>query len=327
MSDHEQANRQIPAPTDLSADEVRSLVRAAYEERDVDAIERASRMLYAAWAERIWRSPMSAESEQLRQTREALEQGFAGYLAARREEFGARLSPPSESSDLPGWFEELALGDHPAESGQWSGYVSEQASLEQMKRIVAQRSLFFLREPDPWIYAVPTLRGVAKAGLIDLLLDEYGWGKLEHMHSSVYARMMRALRLDDVRDHYELDAGASCLAAMNHQWMCALGSGRSRQLIGVIYLTEASSPDAMRAYLAGWERLGVSDPDVLEFYELHVEADENHRAVALEEVVLPLCETEGPQAAREIAKGIFDARMLEADFAESELALAARVAV
>lgn len=309
-------NALIQLPEDLGIDAAQRLARTAFDEGDPAALEEAHRALYSIYADRVWRPKSSAQGPQLLQFRQILEAAFRDQLDRTRAEVGVNLTPPA--SDHGAWFESLALGPHPRDDGSWGLYLHEDASLDALKRVVAQRSLFFLREPDPWIYAVPTLTGVARAGLIDLLLDEYGWGKLDRMHSTIYANLMEALDLETELDHYEYGTSWQFLATLNHQWMCALDPALSRRLIGTIYLTEADSPQAMNNYLAAWARLGIDDPRVLEFYELHVLADENHRDVALQEVAVPVAADEGVEAAREIATGIFDARTLEAEFARSE---------
>ncbi|MFY9487926.1 MAG: iron-containing redox enzyme family protein [Solirubrobacterales bacterium] len=293
------------------------LAGVAFELELPEALDEAHRSLYALYSDRIWRAPTELRPLEVRQTistvRQNLEFGFLGYLERRRSSID--LTPPAEADALGGWLESLVFGEHPAESGRWGAFVRDSISHDQLCEIVAQRSLFFLREPDPWIYAVPTLTGGAKAGLIDLLLDEYGWGKLDHMHSSVYARLMQALGLESGIDHFEPVASWQYLATLNHQWMLSLMPEYSRRLLGTIYLTEADSPVAMTNYLAAWERLGVSDPAVREFYEIHVHADENHRDVALSEVAVPVSETE-PAAAAQVAIGISDGRTVEAEFVE-----------
>jgi hypothetical protein len=310
----------LQIPNDLGIDAAQRLARSAFDDNDPAALEEAHRSLYAIYAERIWRPKGSDQATQLLQFRQILEAAFRDQLDRTRSEAAIDLTPPA--SDHGAWFEQLALGPHPFDDGSWGIYLHEHATLDAMKSVVAQRSLFFLREPDPWIYAVPTLTGVAKAGLIDLLLDEYGWGKLDRMHSTIYANLMEALDLETELDHYEYTTSWQFLATLNHQWMCALDPALSRRLVGTIYLTEAESPQAMNNYLAAWDRLGIDDPRVLEFYELHVQADENHRDVALHEVAAPVAEAEGPESAREIATGIVDARTLEAEFARSERAAA-----
>lgn len=309
---------QLELPTDLGTDAAQRLSRSAFIDGDDDALQEAHRALYAIYADRIWRPTAAGQSAEILRFRKILEAGFRGQLDRVREDAGIELSPPK--ADIGPWFESLALGPHPLEDGSWGEYLRTEATRDALERVVSQRSLFFLREPDPWIYAVPSLTGVAKAGLIDLLLDEYGWGKLDRMHSSIYANLMEALGLETAIDHYELTTTWQFLATLNHQWMCALDPLLSRRLVGTIYLTEADSPQAMTNYLAAWDRLGIDDPRILEFYELHVAADENHRDVALSEVAVPIAEAEGEQAARDIAFGIFDARTLEAEFAKSELA-------
>jgi hypothetical protein len=308
---------QLELPRDLGTDVAQRLSRSAFQDGDPQSLEEAHRALYAIYADRIWRPTPTGQTAEILRFRNILEAGFRGQLDRVRESAGIDLTPPP--ADHGAWFESLALGPHPLEDGSWGAYLKEEATRDALERIVAQRSLFFLREPDPWIYAVPTIAGVAKAGLIDLLLDEYGWGKLDRMHSSIYANLMDALGLETAIDHYELTTTWQFLATQNHQWMCALDPLLSRRLIGTIYLTEADSPQAMTNYLAAWDRLGIDDPRVIEFYELHVAADENHRDVALSEVAVPIAEAEGEDAARSIATGIFDARTLEAEFARSEL--------
>jgi hypothetical protein len=290
------------------------IATAAFDHNDPEALDQAHRALYSLYGLAVWNAGTTVDPETWRQplgkVRGYLEQGLRRYLERRRID----LAPPADAS-LEQWMEDLALrtelpGDVPI-----GRFINEQIEYDQLREIVAQRSLFFLREPDPWIYAVPTLTGPAKAGLIDLLLDEYGWGKLDRMHSSIYAVLMERLELNTEVDHYERHTSWQYLATLNYQWMVALDTAFSRRLLGVVYLTEADSPLAMTNYLAAWDRLGVTDELITEFYDLHVHADENHRDVALKEVVMPVCAAE-PGAAIEIAYGIVDGRTLEAEFGE-----------
>jgi hypothetical protein len=192
-------------------------------------------------------------------------------------------------------------------------YLRETATLEQMKEIVAQRSLFFLKEPDPWAMVIPSLHGPAKAGLLDVLLDEYGWGRHDHMHSTVYEVLMERLGLDTTYDAYRDRTAWQFLAGLDYQGMLARHRRLCRRMYGYIYLVEADSPRSMVNYLAAWERLGIDDPDVRKFYELHVTADEGHQQVALEEVIAPVVRAE-PEAAPEIARGVLEGHVVHALF-------------
>lgn len=292
----------------------RELARRAFEDADEAALDTAHRTLYHLAAQGTW-SPVDAprfneHDLTLAAVRLELERAFERSL-------GRHALPddlPGTPEEFAAWLEDLALrreiGLPP--SGM-AGFYRERATLEQMKEVVAQRSLFFLKEPDPWAMVIPSLRGEAKAGLLDVLLDEYGWGRHDHMHSTVYENLMRALGLETGFDAYLDRAAWQFLAGLNYQWMLARHRRLCRRMYGYIYLVEADSPDSMREYLAAWARLGIDDEDVTRFYDLHVTADEGHQQVALEEMILPVVRAE-PRAMPEIARGVLEGRVLHHAF-------------
>lgn len=292
----------------------RDLAASAFDDGNEAALATAHRALYHLAAQGTW-SPIDAprfneHDLTLAAIRLELERGLERQLA--------RHPLPDDLPEAPEafgpWLEDLALRrDIGLPASGMAGFYRERATLEQMKEIVAQRSLFFLKEPDPWAMVIPTLRGEAKAGLLDVLLDEYGWGRHDHMHSTVYENLMRALGLETGFDAYFDRTAWQFLAGLNYQWMTARHRRLCRRMYGYIYLVEADSPDSMREYLAAWERLGVTDEHVTKFYDLHVTADEGHQQVALEEMIMPVVRAE-PAAAAEIARGVLEGRILHHAF-------------
>jgi hypothetical protein len=295
----------------------RALAAAAFDDGDADALDTAHRSLYLLYAQDAW-SPVSApRANQHDLTMAAvlleLEAGFERSLA--------RVPLPD---DLPGdpeafgpWLADLALRRElpqlpPTGMGP---YIRDRITLDQLKEIVAQRSLFFLKEPDPWAMVIPSLQGPAKAGLLDLLLDEYGWGRYDHMHSTVYEDLMRRLELDTTYDAYFERTSWQFLASLNLQGLYARHRRLCRRMYGYIYLVEADSPDSMRNYIAGYNRLGIDDEDFLKFYDLHITADEGHQDVALNEVVLPVVRAE-PAAMAEVARGVLEGHVVHHGFSE-----------
>jgi hypothetical protein len=291
----------------------RELSHAAFGEADPAALDTAHRALYHLAAQGTW-SPIDAprfneHDLTLAAVRLELERGFEASL--QRHELPEE--PPAGESFGP-WLQDLALQrDIGLPPSGMAGFYRERATLEQMKEIVAQRSLFFLSEPDPWAMVIPSLRGEAKAGLLDVLLDEYGWGRHDHMHSTVYENLMTALGLDTGFDAYLDRTAWQFLAVLNYQWMLARHRRLCRRMYGYIYLVEADSPDSMRDYLAAWDRLGIQDEAVRKFYDLHVTADEGHQQVALEEMIMPVVKAE-PGAAADIARGVLEGRVLHHAF-------------
>ena len=69
-----------------------------------------------------------------------------------------------------------------------SRYVAAQATLEQFREFVIHRSAYQLKEADPHTFAIPRIRGQAKAAMVEVQADEYGGGDPERMHSRLFAR-------------------------------------------------------------------------------------------------------------------------------------------
>ena len=289
------------------------LAAGAFTEGDRARLDEAHRTLYLLYAQDAW-SPVGAPRQNqhdptMAAVLRALERGFEAALARH----ALPEAPPDDPEAFCAWLADLALERELVPPTGMGDLLREATTLEQMREIVAQRSLFFLKEPDPWAMVIPSLRGQAKAGLLDLLMDEYGWGRYEHMHSTVYETLMRRLGLDTGFDHYLDRTAPEFLAVLNYQAMLARHRRLCRRMYGYIYLVEADSPRSMANYLAAYRRLGVDDEDVLRFYDLHVTADEGHQEVALREVILPVVRDE-PDAREEIARGVLEGVHLHQGF-------------
>ncbi len=303
-----------PAYATVLVGEAANVAARAFDDGDPAALDIAHRAMYQLYSLAMW-SPIDAPRHNehdltLASVLQALEAGFERSLA--RIELPE--APPVEAAEFAAWLERLVLDEPPLPDSGFGAYLRETITLDQMRDIVAMRSLFFLKEPDPWAMVIPSLRGPAKAGLIDVLLDEYGWGRYDHMHSTVYEVLMERLGLDTGYDAYLDRTVHQFLAVLNYQGLLARHRRLCRRMYGYIYLVEAESPQAMQSYLAAFDRLGVADPDIRRFYDLHVTADEDHQRVALEEMITPVVRDE-PEARHEIARGVLGGQHLEDAFA------------
>jgi hypothetical protein len=300
--------RREPAYAAALVDAARETAVAAFSDGDDSALDAAHRALYALYAQSAW-SPLSAPRDNQHDLTLAavlleLERGFEAWLAG----YALPETPPQDVDAFAPWLADLALERELPElpASGMGPFLRDEISLEQLKEIVAMRSLFFLKEPDPWAMVIPSLHGEAKAGLLDLLLDEYGWGRYDHMHSTVYEELMRALGLETEYDAYLDRTPWQFLAGLNLQGMYARHRRLCRRMYGYIYLVEADSPRSMVNYIEAWKRLGLGDDErVTKFYELHITADEGHQDVALNEVIRPVVAAE-PAAAPEVARGVLE---------------------
>jgi hypothetical protein len=186
-----------------------------------------------------------------------------------------------------------------------SRHLEAKASLAQFREFVVHRSLYQRKEADPHSWAIPRLDGAAKTALLEVQGDEYGGGRAERMHSSLFAKTMRALDLDDRENAYLSHIPGTTLATVN--LMSALGLRRSRRgaIVGHLAMFEMTSARPNRRYANALRQLGFG-PEATDFYDEHVEADAVHENIAAFDLAGGLARQE-PQLADDI---LFGARAL-----------------
>ena len=166
-----------------------------------------------------------------------------------------------------------------AGDGPLSRHLQRRATLDQFREFVVHRSIYHLKEADPHTWAIPRLRGRAKAALVEIQADEYGGGRRERMHSELFRATMRGLGLDDAYGAYLDRVPGITLAVSNLMSLFGLHRRRRGALAGHLAALEMTSSLPNRRYAAGLRRLGGDDAAAL-FYDEHVQADAVHEQVA-----------------------------------------------
>jgi hypothetical protein len=160
-----------------------------------------------------------------------------------------------------------------------SRYLQKRATLEQAREFAVHRSIYQLKEADPHSWALPRLAGRAKAALLEIQFDEYGEGRLDRMHSTLFAGTLRSLDLDDSYGAYVDNVPASTLATVNVISLFGLQRRLRGALMGHLAAYEMSSSIPNRRYGDGLRRHGYGRA-ATEFYDEHVEADAVHEQIA-----------------------------------------------
>ena len=172
-----------------------------------------------------------------------------------------------------------------------AAYVARRATLEQVRELLIMRSPYQLKEGDPQTFAIPRLRGRAKAALVEIQSDEYGGGRLDRMHATLFATSMRALGLDDAPGAYLDQVPAVVLASHNALSLFALHRRLRGALCGHLAAFEMTSSLPAKRWVSGMQRLGLST-DASEFFDEHVEADAVHEQIAAHDLCGALVATE-----------------------------------
>jgi hypothetical protein len=206
--------------------------------------------------------------------------------------------PDVEPGEVPAALTRLVADD---DSPPLAAYLHRTASLGQFREFVVHRSVYHLKEADPHTWAIPRLSGRAKAALVEIQQDEYGNGRPERMHSTLFASTMRALDLDDTYGAYVDQVPALTLATSTVPTLLGLHRRHRGAIAGHLAALEMTSSLPNRRYGNGLRRLGFDRAATL-FYDEHVEADAVHEQVAAHDLCGALARAE-PRLTRDILRG------------------------
>jgi hypothetical protein len=207
------------------------------------------------------------------QTRRLLEDAFEAQL---RADVAVPETPePSADAVARLLFEMTSADGGPS----LSRYLFKKATREQAQEFLIQRSIYTLREADPHSWAIPRLRGRAKAALVEIQSDEYGGGRPDRVHATMFAASMRGAGLDDGYGAYVDQVPAVTLASHNVMSMFGLNRRLLGAVVGHLAAFEMTSSIPNKKYADGLRRLGYGE-DVTDYFDEHVEADAVHEQIA-----------------------------------------------
>jgi heme oxygenase-like protein len=222
----------------------------------------------------------------------------AEFEAALREEVSASgvFADPSSLGD------EIRRLIDEDDGPQLSVFVERNATREQFQEFLIHRSAYQLKEADPHSWAIPRLHGPAKAALVEVQADEYGGGRPDRVHATLFAKAMRALELDAGYGAYLDRIPAVTLATVNLMSFFGLHRRLRGAIVGHLAAFETTSPLPNGRYAKGICRLGLAE-DALDFFEEHVEADSVHENIAVYDMAQGLAIAE-PELAEDILFGV-----------------------
>ncbi|CAN5511053.1 iron-containing redox enzyme family protein [soil metagenome] len=220
----------------------------------------------------------------------------SAFLEAVINEVGPLGEHPSAADEMDAISREPADGDGP------SYFLRDKGTWAQAREYFVHRSLYHLKEADPHAWAIPRLRGQAKASFVAVEFDEFGGGRGDALHQQLFANLLTAADLDPTYLGYIDTVPAEALAAVNLMSMFGLHREFRGMTIGHFASTEITSPPGSARLVEAFERLGAPEP-CIRFYREHVEADAVHEQVVRTDVVGELLRVE-PQLERDVVFGI-----------------------
>lgn len=182
-----------------------------------------------------------------------------------------------------------------------SAFVEHDATAEQAREVLVCRTIYTLKEADPHSWAIPRLHARAKTALVEIQADEYGGGRPERLHATIFAAALRGAGLDDRYGAYADHVPATVYTSMNVMSLFGLHRRLRGAIVGHLAAYEMTSSLPCRAYASGLRRLGFGD-EVTDYFDEHVEADAVHEQLAARDLAGALAEDE-PGVAGDILFG------------------------
>ncbi len=195
--------------------------------------------------------------------------------------------------------------------------ASDAGELWQLREYAVHRSVYHLKEADPTSFVLPRLDGQVKAAVAVVQADEYGAGRVERMHASLFAALLRELGVDDGYGAHVDAVPASTLAMTNGASLLALHRSLRGAAVGQAVMVEVTSSPGSRRLSSAFARLSPGTAGRA-FYDEHVEADAVHEQV-LRAGVADLVARE-PGVAADVVLGVEAGLLLEDRFADDVMA-------
>ncbi len=198
-----------------------------------------------------------------------------------------------------------------------SRFLQREASADQFREVLVHRSLYQLKEADPHTFVVPRVSGGAKVALVELQFDEYGAGRADRQHATLFAQGLAECGLDPSYGRY-VDAVPACSLALNNAMSLLCLHRRLRAAaLGHLAAIEVTSSLPCRKYVQGLRRLELS-PAMTDYFDEHVEADAVHEQVATRDICASLVAAD-PALAEDVCLGVAVALLMEERVADHVL--------
>ncbi len=192
----------------------------------------------------------------------------------------------------------LDLAPEPTSAGR---YFMEEATVTGYRRLLAIASLDGLVEASQLSRMLGGPGNRISAVLTRLVVEEYGFGRLNKKHSSFFESMLDELDMSTEPETYFDLVPWEVLAVINHSFYLSERKRHFLRYIGGLLQIEVSTPASYIPYRSAAERLGLS-PRAREYWDLHIKVDETYGRWMLNQVAIPLVERY-PDDAWEIVLG------------------------
>jgi hypothetical protein len=194
-------------------------------------------------------------------------------------------------------------------------YYRDRMTMAGYRRLVAIGSLDGLVEASQISRTLGGVSNEIHSVLTQLLVEEYGAGRLSRKHSSYFTTMLEKLGMETQPEAYFDLVPWQLLVVINHMFMVTERKCDFLRYVGGLLYGELSVPSGLRPYQAAAKRLGLSTEEMI-YWDIHIKVDELHGKWMFDDVALPLVD-KYPQDAWQILLGYEQQKLLNSRSAKA----------
>lgn len=192
-----------------------------------------------------------------------------------------------------------------------AAYLAESMDREQFKMLVEQFAVDGLTEAQAFPAIIPRLPMRAQMPIQRILIDEFGCGNLDQMHTNLYCQLLEELGSPVTLSHFVAVALDRVFEFVNiFHWMTKRAPD-VEYFLGALSWFEGVVPIFFQPYVKACNRLGIS---AHRYFSEHIHIDEYHAQSALLAIreaakAMPINYTKvwiGAQLAQSVAARAFD---------------------
>jgi hypothetical protein len=183
-----------------------------------------------------------------------------------------------------------------------SRHLATDGTAEQFREFAVHRSAYQLKEADPHTWGIPRLIGAPKAAMVRIQFEEYGEGHAERAHAVLFADTMSELGLDGAYGAYLDRLPGATLTGVNVISLFGLHRRWRGALVGHLAGFEMTSVGPNARYAAAARRLGFPER-AAHFFDVHVDADDEHQRLAVDALAGGFVELE-PDRCADVVFGV-----------------------
>lgn len=242
-------------------------------------------------------------SHYLRSVRDRIEEPWQQWEIAQIDVAALQKLP-----DVKQALRDRAAADVARPLNETDRYLREQMTAAGYRHLLAIGSIDGLVEASHLCRILGGVGNEIQSTLTRVLIEEYGGGRLPRKHSTFFAQMLAEFDMSTEPEAYFDLVPWEVLATINHNFLLTDRKRHFLRYNGGLTYFEVAGPVTYRNYVAGVQRLGLSEA-AMSYWELHIREDERHGRWMLDEVAIPLVDRY-PQDAWELVLGYDQAQSM-----------------